>query len=526
MTHARTEPVHRPELGNRPGPGRRSVLAAGGALALAASSGLLTGCGADGKDGGGGDRFRAAFTAGGSQETLDPHIAPNFVDQARAKALYDTLGTYADDMSVRKRLAESWESDASGTRWRIRLRKADFHDGKPVTAKDVLYSYRRAADPATGSPSQVLLSAIDFDATRAEGARSVLFVLKAPNFEFPTVFAGPGTEIIPDGTRDFRKPVGSGPFTFVSFTPGGTARYRRWADHWDGAPHIAELEIVPANEESARLNALLSGQVHYASDMAGASVDRLKKEGSTRLLTAERATAQQLLLRTGRKPFDDPRLVRAVQLGLDREALVRVALAGHGEAGNDLFGMGLRGYPQGLRPRERDVGEARSLVKAAGAEGLHITVETSSVDATWETAADLMARQLREVGLKLTANTRAASTYFSEIRTQGVAAFNTTSTLPVSDFLQQRVRGGAARNQTQYASKKFDALLERSRTTRDEKDRPALLARAQKIARDESGLLVWAFSDANDAIGPSVRGLRAAPPNSHDWARFDRVRIG
>ncbi|WP_399894657.1 ABC transporter substrate-binding protein [Streptomyces sp. BBFR51] len=518
-THARTETVRRPE------PGRRGVLAASGALALTAS-GLLTGCAGDGKDGASGDRFRAAFTAGGSQETLDPHVAPNFVDQARAKALYDTLGTYADDMSVRERLAESWESDASGTRWRIRLRKAAFHDGKPVTAKDVLYSYRRAADPATGSPSQVLLSAIDFDASAADGERSVVLVLKAPNFEFPTAFAGPGTEIVPDGTTDFHEPVGSGPFTYVSFTPGGTARFRRWADHWDGAPHIAELEIVPANEESARLNALLSGQVHYAADMAGASVERLKQDGSTRLLTARRATAQQLLLRTGRTPFDDPRLVRAVQLGIDREELVRVALAGHGEVGNDLFGLGLHGYPDDLGPRERDVEEARRLVKQAGAQGLHLTVETSSVDAAWEPAADLMAGQLREVGLRLTANTRASSTYFSEIKTKGVAAFNTTSTLPVSDFLEQRVRGGAARNQTQYASKKFDELLERSRTSRDERQRLALLTRAQKIARDASGLLVWAFSDANDAVARSVSGLRAAPPNSHDWARFDRVRVG
>ncbi|MFI6348151.1 ABC transporter substrate-binding protein [Streptomyces sp. NPDC050560] len=517
-THARKGTPRRPE------PGRRGVLAAGGALALSAS-GLLAGCGGDTRDGGDGDRFRAAFTSGGSQETLDPHVAPNFVDQARAKALYDTLATYADDMSVRPRLALSWESDASGTRWRIRLREAHFHDGSPVTAKDVLYSYRRAADPETGSPSQVLLSAIDYEASRADGARSLVLRLKAPNFEFPTVFAGPGTEIVPDGTTDFRKPVGSGPFTYVSFTPGGTARYRRWADHWDGAPHIAELEIVPADEESARLDALLSGQVHYAADMAGASVERLKGNRATRLLTSRRATAQQLLLRTGRTPFDDHRLVRAVQCGIDRAALVRIALAGHGETGDDLFGRGLRGYPEGLPPRERDVDEARRLVREAGAEGLHFTVETSSVDAAWEPAADLMARQLRDVGLRMTVNTRASSTYFSEIRTQGVAAFNTTSTLPVSDFLQQRVRGGAARNQTQYASKEFDTLLDRARTARDEKDRLALLGRAQKLARDESGLLVWAFSDATDAVASGVTGLRAAPPNSHAWARFDRARL-
>ncbi|MFE1934570.1 ABC transporter substrate-binding protein [Streptomyces sp. NPDC059474] len=81
-----------------------------------------------------------------------------------------------------------------------------------------------------------------------------------------------------------------------------------------------------------------------------------------------------------------------------------MALAGHGEPGNDLFGMGLRGYPDGLEPREREVDKARKLVRQAGADGLKITVETSSVDAAWEPAADLMAQQLREVGLRLTAN--------------------------------------------------------------------------------------------------------------------------
>lgn len=488
-----------------------------------AAAGLLTGCGTGGGDSSG--RFRAAFTAGGSQETLDPHVAPNFVDQARAKALFDTLATYADDMSVRKRLAESWESDASGSRWNIRLRRAEFHDGKPVTAKDVLYSYRRAADPETGSPSQELLSAIDFDASRAGGKRELTLVLKRPNFDFPTVFAGPGTEIVQDGTTRFGEPVGSGPFRFGSFTPGGTARFLRWEGHWAGAPHVSTLEIVPANDESARVNALLSGQVQYAGDLVGGSVNRLEKEGSTRLLTAPRATAQQILLRTGRAPFSDPRLVQAVQLGIDREALVRVALAGHGRAGNDLFGMGLHGYPAGLPPRERDVDRARKLVREADAQGLSVKLETSSVDAAWESAAHLIEGQLREIGLRISPNTRASTTYFSEIKEHGVAAFNTTSTLPVSDFLQQRMRSGTARNLTAFDSGRFDALLERARSTRDEKERLHLLARAQRISRDESGMLVWGFSDATDAVSKKVSGLRAAPPNSHDWARFDQVQL-
>ena len=502
---------------------RRGLLAGAGAVAAA---GLLGGCGGSGA-GGGDRRFRAAFAAGGSQESMDPHVAPNFVDQVRAKAMYDTLAAFNDDMSVRARLAESWESDASGTRWHVRLREARFHDGAPVTAEDVLYTYRRVADPATGSPSQQLMSAVDFGASRARGRRELTLVLKRPDFWFPGALAGVGTEIIPAGTTDFRAPIGSGPFRFGSFTPGGPALFKRWDGHWAGAPKIEELEIVPANEEAARVNALLSGQVHYAADLAGASVNRLKGEKSARLLTAPRSTAQQILLSRGRDPFSDLRLVEAFRLGIDREALTRIALAGHGEPGNDLFGKGLNGYPEDLAPRERDVDRARGLVRDAGAEGLEIPLQTSTLDAAWEPAAALITRQLGEIGLKVASHTLAAATYFSEMKERrSVAAFNTTSTLPLTSFLEQRLRGRAARNLTGFESAEFDELLDEARTTRDEKDRKDLLTRAQRIAREESGLIVWGFSDANDGVSASVRGLRAAPPNSHDWARFDQVALG
>ncbi|TDC97637.1 ABC transporter substrate-binding protein [Actinomadura sp. 7K507] len=501
---------------------RRGFLAGAGAVA---ATGLLGGCGSG--EAGGARRFRAAFAAGGSQESMDPHVAPNFVDQVRAKAMYDTLATFDDDMSVRARLAESWESDDSGTRWNVRLREARFHDGAPVTAEDVLHTYRRVADPATGSPSQQLMSAVDFGASRAGGQRELTLVLERPDFWFPNALAGVGTEIIPAGTTDFRNPVGSGPFRFGSFRPGGPALFKRWDGHWAGIPEIEELEIVPANEEAARVNALLSGQVHYAADLSGASVNRLKGEKSARLLTAPRATAQQILLSRERDPFSDLRLVEAFQLGIDREALARVALAGHGEPGNDLFGKGLHGYPGDLEPRERDVDRARGLVRDAGADGLEIRLQTSTLDAAWEPAAALIARQLGEIGLKVAPHTLAAATYFSEMKDRrSVAAFNTTSTLPLASFLEQRLRGRAARNMTGFGSAEFDELLDKARTTREEKDRQELMARAQRIARDESGLIVWGFSDANDGVSASVRGLRAAPPNSHDWARFDQVTLG
>ncbi len=466
-----------------------------------------------------------AFGAGGSKETLDPHTGSLFVNQARAKALFDTLVAYQDDMSVSPRLAESWESDVAGLRWRIRLRQATFHDGRPVTAEDVLYSLRRVADPATASPSRQYFVKVDFAASRSVSPTELELVLTAPDFEFPSGWGAPMTEIVPAGTTDFSNPVGSGPFQFVSFNPGGPAVFRRFDGHWAGAPSLSELEFVPINEEPARVNALLSGQVDYAHDVAANSAARLSTDSRVSVLSAERTTMQAVVLRLSQPPFADPRLVQAFLSGVDREALVGVALSGRGEVGNDLFGLGLHGYPADIAQRPRDVDRARALVRDAGAEGVTFALETSGLDPAFESAATLIAQQLKEIGFTVTPNTRAASTYFNEITTKGVAAHTRTATLPLPTFLNQRFRSGVSTNINGFASAEFDGLMDQVAATRDEQQRLQLLGQAQRIVHDTGGMLVWGFSNWNVAISGRVEGLRAAPPNSFDWARFDRTRL-
>ncbi|WP_073848750.1 ABC transporter substrate-binding protein [Amycolatopsis sp. CB00013] len=490
-------------------------------LALAALTPLAA-CGTAPADTG---RLRVAFAAGGSKETLDPSQVSLFVDQARAKALFDTLVAYNADTSLRPRLAESWESDVAGTRWRIRLRQAAFHDGRPVTADDVLYSFRRIADPALASSSRQYFAKMDFARSKALSPTELELTLTAPDFEFPSGWGAPGAEIVPAGTTDFTAPVGSGPFRFVSFTPGGAAVFRKNESHWDGAPSIDELEFVPVNEETARVNALLSGQVDYAHDLAAGTAARLAGDGRVSLLEAKGTTMQGMMLRLTQPPFSDPRLVRAVLSGVDREALNRVALAGRGEIGNDLFGKGLRGYAADIPQRRRDVDLARSLVREAGAEGLAFAVETSDVDPGFATAATLISQQLKEIGLAATPNTRASSTYFSEVKTKGVAALTRTATLPVPTFLNQRFRTRGSNNVNGFGSPEFDALLDRATATADERARLALFGDAQRIVHETGGLLAWGFSTWTIAVSKRVSGVVTAPPNTFDWARFDRARL-
>ena len=502
---------------------RRAFL--GGAAALAAVPALAA-CG--GGSGGGGERLRVAFPGGGSRESLDPHAVPQFVDQARAKACFDTLTGWTQEMTAQPRLAESIEPDATGTRWRIRLRETSWHDGRPLTGDDVLFTLRRIADPATSASAASLFGGVDLTASRANG-RDVEVALTAPDFLFPLWLGAPGTEIVPAGSTALARPVGTGPFRFVSFEPGGPAVYARNDAYWDGAPPSRELEFVPIDDEQARLGALLSGQVGYAHDLRPASARQVEQQaGRATLLSAPQSTSQFLNLRVDRPPFADPRVREAVRIGIDREALVRVVLLGTGQVGNDLFGgPGLRYYPADVPQVPRDVERARALVREAGATDVAFELQTSGSDPNFQPAATLVAEQLAEIGLRATPRVLDSQTYFSAVRESGVSSFTRTGTLPIPDFIgRRRLSTSDNSDYTGHRNPEIDRLFAAAVATPDEDARATGLERIQTLLRAGSGALVWATSNWNVGVGTGVTGIETAKPNSHLWGRFDKATTG
>ncbi|MFI1434553.1 ABC transporter substrate-binding protein [Streptomyces lydicus] len=515
-----------------PGLRRRGFLAATGAASLGALA--LTGCGGPGSEdgtgkGGGrprrGGRLRAAFAGGGASETLDPHLANLFADVARAKALFDKLADYGADLSAQPRLAEKWQANKTLDRWQVTLRKATFHNGKPVTAQDVLYSYRRIADPKKGFRAKASLEPIDLDASRATGKRSLEFVLKRPTAEFPNILAAFGAYIVPENATAFdRKPIGSGPFRFVSFTPGRSAVFRRYDDYWEGAPHLDEIEFVVANEESARVNALLGGQVEYAHELDPTTARAHEGKGQIEIVRLRNSAMQGFAMKTDRAPFDDKRVRQAFFLIADRKELVAGALSGAGEIGNDLFGKGYEYYADGLPQREQDLGRARALLKQAGAEKLKVTLDTSAVAAGFTEAASIFRDQAAKAGVTIDVKAGSKDTYWSDILDSGTLCCYRSGAMPIEAHLSQRLLTDSTTNATKWHHKDFDALYQQAQSTRDTKDRAAVYARMQRRLYTEGGFLIWGFADWILGTAREVKGVdRKAPANTLDWARFDKV---
>ncbi|MEU9187441.1 ABC transporter substrate-binding protein [Streptomyces sp. NPDC048484] len=514
---------------------RRGLLAAAsgiGALALVGCGGPDdpaadgSGNGKDGKPRRGG-RLRAAFAGGGASETLDPHLANLFADVARAKALFDKLADYGDDLSARPRLAAGWEPNSGLDRWKVTLRKADFHDGKPVTAEDVLFSYRRIADPGKAFRAKASLEPIDLKASRAVDERTIEFVLKRPTAEFPNVLAAFGAYIVPDGSSDSgfdKKPVGSGPFRFVSFAPGSSALFRRNDDYWDGAPHLDEVEFVVANEESARVNALLGGQVEYAHELNPTTARAHEGKGQIEIVRLQNSAMQAFAMKTDRAPFDDRRVREAFFLIADRQELVDGALSGAGEVGNDLFGKGYEYYADDLPQREQDLDRARSLLKKAGAEKLKVTLDTSAVAAGFTEAASIFRDQAAEAGVTVDVRMGSKDSYWADILDSGTLCCYRSGAMPIESHLSQRLLTDSTTNATRWHHKDFDALYQQAQSTKDGKERAAVFGRMQRRLYAEGGFLVWGFADWIIGTARSVRGVeREAPANTLDWARFDKV---
>lgn len=514
---------------------RRGFLAAG-AGAAAAGAFALSGCGPSGGDAAGGPgkprrggRLRAAFAGGGTNETLDPHLANLFADVARAKAVFDKLADYRPDLSAAPRLASGWEPNKALDRWRVTLRDAVFHDGKPVTADDVLYSFRRITDPKKAYRSKADLEPVDLKESRADGKRAIEFRLKRPTAEFPNVLAAFGAYIVPEGADSFdagkaAETIGSGPFRMVSFSPGKSAVLKRFADYWDGAPHLDELEFVGVTEESARINALLGGQVDYAHELNPTTAKAHEGKGQIEVVRLKNSTMQAFAMKTDRPPFDDKKVREAFFHIAGRKELVDGALSGAGEPGNDLFGKGYEYYADGFPQREQDLDRAKKLLKEAGADKLKVTLDTADVAPGFTEAAGIFRDQAKKAGVTVEVKSGSPDSYWTDILDSGTLCSYRSGAMPIDTHISQRLLTDSSTNATKWEHKDFDEQYRQAQSTADEKDRAGVFERMQRRLYAEGGFLVWGFADWIVGTTKKVGGVeKDAPANTLDWARFDKV---
>ncbi|MGH3994050.1 MAG: ABC transporter substrate-binding protein, partial [Pseudonocardiaceae bacterium] len=194
-----------------------------------------------------------------------------------------------------------------------------------------------------------------------------------------------------------------------------------------------------------------------------------------------------------------------------------------GLVGNDLFGKGFQYYPDDIPQRERDLDEARSLLRKTGLLNRPLEIFTSDASAGFVEAATLFAEQAGEAGLKVTVATGNAETYHKDLLTKGLIGNHRSGAMPIPQYITDRLLSNSPFNATAWRRPDFDAAFARAQATADEASRAAGYRTLQQTVHDRGGLLAWGHPDFLVAVSTKLHGVQPVPPNTLDSARFDKV---
>jgi peptide/nickel transport system substrate-binding protein len=445
-------------------------------------------------------------------DTLDPARGALSTDYARIYTLYSGLTQYDSQLQPQLALAEEIV-DERRELWTIKLRKGvHFHDGRPLTAADVVYSLRRHLDPATASKVKVI--AEQFADVRATGPLQVQIRLAGPNADLPTLLCDSHFSIIAEGTTDFRTANGTGPFRLKEFKPGVRTVAVRNPDYWrSGRPYLDEVELIGIPDETARVNALLSGDVHIINAMNPRSTKRVNASGTHAVLPTPSGLYTNLICKLTTAPTSNPSFVRAMQLLFDRDLVKRALFRGFGTVGNDQPLPPWHPYFNADIPqRQYDPEHARFLLKRAGLLDVRLPIYCSPAAEGSVDMASVLQEAAGSIGLRLTISRMPADGYWSKHWMKHPLGFGNNNPRPTADMLfSQLFRSDATWNESGWNNPRFDQLLVAARGEGDEARRKQLYGEMQALVHEHCGVAIPLFLNLIDGYDRRIGGYGSIP---------------
>jgi peptide/nickel transport system substrate-binding protein len=519
---------------------RREVLSgAAGVGAVVAFGGLLAGCGGGAEPGGAGapvgkatrrgGTLRVGCTGGGAVDTLDAHAPVSDVDVARVMQLYEPLTEFDPDFKLVMALAESVEPEKSPDVWTIRLRPGvEFHDGRTLTADDVLFSFQRILDPKSPKPAASQISDIDLRRSKKLDERTVRIHLTRKNATFAEAISGLYVNIVPTD-YDPKTPVGTGPFAYKSFSAGQQSLFMRNSHYWrERQPRVDELVIIDFPDTTARVNALLGGQVDCISNLPTGQIGTVQERSDLKLLEAQTGNFQPFTMRVDKAPFDDVRVRQAMRLVADRKQIIEQALSGHARLANDLYSPFDHCYAHDIPQREQDLDQAKSLLAQAGRSDLAVELVTAPIFQGTVESAQVLAQQAKGAGINISVRKLDTGTFYGDNYLKWTFAQDYYLTNP---YLLQAARSDLPTspfNETHFNDPQYTQLINQALSELDEAKRCEILHEAQQILWSRGGFIVWGFSNQVDAYSTKIAGLHpskfGAPLGAYDLASVGFIK--
>lgn len=457
-----------------------------------------------------------------STTSMDPQFYVVGPNSAMARNIFDGLVNQDARQQIEPALAESWER-VDDTTWDFKLRpNVKFHDGSDFTAEDVVASIKRVSLAAANSPSAFTPYVKAITSVTAVNPLTVRITTKGPtplllnNLSRIAILPSEYGETPTAQLNSGKGVIGTGPFKFVSWTPDSVIVLERNADYWAGATQWEKVTFRIFKNNSARVAAMLSGDVDMIENIPTADTGRLEGSSSVKVIKAtgnrlmylhmdqERETSPFAKGEDGKNPLLKPEVRRALSLSLNREAIVDRLMDGQGTPTGQVVPEGYFGHDASLAIDPFDPARAKSLLAEAGyPNGFDLTFHASNDRYPNDSKiAQAVGQFFSRIGVKTKVETLPGSVYFTRASARefsfimGGAAVETGEASGVLGPLLETYGDNAGQgNRGRYSNPEFDATLEKARTTLDDGERETLLKTATGIAMKDLGIIPLFFLD-------------------------------
>ena len=461
-----------------------------------------------------GGHFVLGAQLGESTSTLDPSLSPGDATFYALAAFADKLTDIDFDGSVVPRLAESWEASDEGKIWNFKLRKdVEFHNGKKMTAEDVVKTLQRHSNDESQSGALGVMKGIE--EIKADGD-SVTMTLSTANADLPFLLTDYHLVIQPNGGMDNpANGLGTGPYKLTEQDPGVRYAFEKFGNHWDSSVgHYDSHEILVIKDDTARAAALQSGQVHAIDSVPPRTADLLARNDEINLVVASGRGHYIFAMHTDTPPFDNKDLRIALKHAVNRAEIVEKVFAGYGSVGNDIpINEAYPLFDDNLPQREFSLEKAAEHYKKSGHDGSPIellvsdTAFTGAID-----AAQLFQQTANAAGIPLQVKRVPADGYWSEVWNSKPFCASYWGGRPVQDQMWSTAYLSSADwNDTRFKNAEFDELLLKARKELDQTKRKALYSDMAKIVWEEGGLINLMFFQRIDGYSEKIAGERPHP---------------
>jgi peptide/nickel transport system substrate-binding protein len=441
--------------------------------------------------------------------TLAPgsKLDPVIINNGGALLLLGLAGEYLsyDNQQgvLEPRVAESWKPNADSTEWTFKIRKGiTFHNGKKLTADDVVASFDRLADPANKSNAlSVFKGILSKGGTTKVDDYTVKFKLEQAIGAWPYLVSSDNynSVILPkDYAGDWEKTfIGCGPWIMEKYVVDQGVTFKRNPTYWDKTrqPNFDRLQITQYKDDSARLAALQSGQNDWDAFASATTAKTLQSDPNFRVGQAPTAGHLQIHLRTDKGPFaGDKRIRQAMLLTLDRPGIVSGVVDGFGVIGNDSpMSPGYATTDKTVAQRKKDIAKAKELMAAAGKDkGFDVTLSTWG-RADLKLLAQVVKQSAKEININVTIDIADddGSAYYDDKRAPswlnsdfGITEYGHRGVPNV--YLNSALMSTGTWNAAHYASPEFDTAAKTFMASGDVSVQKAQSKKIQEILLEDS----------------------------------------